>query len=103
MTVASMPCCSFKISAAFSARGTMSASATIVTSLPSRSTLALPSSMTCSPSGTSPFVAYSDFCSKNITGSSLRIAAASRPLTSPGNAGATIFSPGIIIDQFSTL
>ena len=31
------------------------------------------------------------------------MAAASRPFTSPGNAGATIFKPGIIIDQFSTL
>ena len=31
------------------------------------------------------------------------MAAASRPFTSPGNAGATILRPGIIIDQFSTL
>ena len=36
------------------ALGTMAASATIVQSLPSRRTLAVPSESTCSPSGTSP-------------------------------------------------
>src|SRR5690606_11120859 len=102
-TVARMPCSFSRISAACIARGTISASAAIVTSSPRRSTFALPSGSTCSPSGTSPFVAYSDFCSKNSTGSSSRIDAASRPLTSAGYAGATTLSPGIAIAQFSTL
>jgi len=47
-------------------------------------------------------VAYSDFCSKKITGSGSRIAAASSPITSRGLDGATTLSPGTAIAQFST-
>ncbi len=70
----------------------MAASATTVTSPPSRSTFAVPSRSTCSPSGTCPLVAYSPLCSKKITGSGSRTAAASSPFTS-----------GTDIAQFSTL
>jgi hypothetical protein len=38
-----------------------------------------------------------------MTGSGSRIAAAVRPSTSAGVEGATIFSPGIAMTQFSTL
>ena len=47
-------------------------------------------------------VASSPLCSKNTTGSSLRIADAIRPTTSAGVDGATIFSPGTVSAQFST-
>ena len=101
-TVHEMPCSFSSTIAASSDLCTIDASATIVQSLPTRSTLALPSTSTYSPSGTSPFIEYSDFCSKNSTGSGSRTAAASSPLTSAGNAGATTLMPGIIIAQFST-
>ena len=42
-------------------------------------------------------------CSKNTTGSGSRIAAARRPFASAGLEGATTFSPGTDIAQFSTL
>ena len=42
-------------------------------------------------------------CSQKITGSGSRMAAAIRPTTSAGVEGATTFSPGIAIAQFSTL
>ena len=102
-TVAAMRCCAASICAAWSARGTIAASATMVMSPPRRNTLALPSGSTCSPSGTSPFIAYSDLCSKKSTGSGSRMAAASRPLTSAGFDGATTLMPGIAMAQFSTL
>ena len=54
ITVASMPSPASR-SAAANARGTISPSATTVQSLPSRSTLAVPSVSTISPSGTSSF------------------------------------------------
>ena len=41
-------------------------------------------------------------CSKNTTGSSLRIAAAIIPTTSAGVDGAAIFRPGMVSAQFST-
>ena len=74
-----MPCSALSFSAAASARGTMSASARMVASLPGRAIAAVPSESTISPSGTSPLVAYSDLCSKKITGSGSRTAAASKP------------------------
>ena len=45
------------VSAASSARGTISASATMVQSPPARRIFAVPSVSTISPSGTSPFIA----------------------------------------------
>jgi hypothetical protein len=42
-------------------------------------------------------------CSKKITGSGSRTAAARSPITSRGVDGATTFRPGIIMHQFSTL
>src|SRR5207302_2307437 len=90
-------------SAAFSALGTIAASAMIVASAPVRSTLAFPRGSTCSPSGTSPLFASRLLCSKNSTGSGSRIAAASRPLASAGLDGATTLMPGIAIAQVSTL
>jgi hypothetical protein len=42
-------------------------------------------------------------CSKNITGSSSRTAAASNPITSVAFEGATTLMPGTAIAQFSTL
>ena len=101
-TSAAMPSCARR-SAASIARGTMAASATIVASVPSRSTLAVPSWSTISPSGTSAFVPISALCSKNTTGSGSRIAAAISPTMSSGVEGATTLRPGIIIAQFSTL
>ena len=74
-----------------------------VTSPPSRRTAAFPSGTTCSPSGTSPFVANRPLCSQKITGSGSRTAAAISPMTSRGVDGATTLRPGIIIAQFSTL
>ena len=74
-----------------------------VASGPVRSTLAFPSGSTCSPSGTSPLLASRLLCSKNTTGSGSRIAAASSPFASAGVEGATTFSPGTAIAQFSTL
>ena len=101
-TLQSMPCSPASRSAACVARRTIAPSARIVASRPSRSTVARPSSSTISPSSTSPLTAYSDFCSKNSTGSGSLIAAASRPITSRGFDGATTFSPGTAIAQFST-
>ena len=102
-TVASMPCSADSRSAAASDRGTMAASARIVASPPCRSTLARPSSSTTSvPSGTSPLLAIRPLCSKNTTGSGSRTAAASSPTTSRGLDGATTFSPGTAMAQFST-
>ena len=63
----------------------------------------MPSGTTCSPSGTSPFVANRPLCSQKITGSGSRIAAAISPTTSAGVEGATTLSPGIAIAQFSML
>ena len=65
-----------------------------MTSRPGLSTAARPISATCSPSGTSPLVLYRARFSSTSTGSSSRIAAASRPLASAQVAGATTFSPG---------
>ena len=70
--------------------------------MPARSTLAVPSGSTSSPSGTSPLSGYSSFASKNITGSGSRIAAANNPFTSAGVDGATTFKPGTAMAQFST-
>ena len=74
-----------------------------MTSVPSRTILAVPSSSTISPSGTSAFVPIRPLCSKKMTGSGSRIEAAIRPIMSTGLDGATTFRPGIIIAQFSTL
>jgi len=81
----------------------IAASARIVASLPSVITFACPSGSTISAeSATSPLLAYSDFCSKNSTGSGSRIAAASSPITSCGLEGAITLRPGTAIAQFST-
>src|SRR5262249_51350051 len=101
-TLQAIPCSSESRLAAASARGTIAASATIVASLPSVSTFALPSGSTISASATSPLAAYSDFCSKNSTGSGSLMAEASSPTTSWGLEGATTFRPGTAIAQFST-
>jgi len=77
-------------------------SPTRVMSAPARTMRAWPSGSTCSPSGTSSLRAYSALCSKTRTGSSSRIAAASRPKASAGLAGETILSPGTHMAQFST-
>ncbi len=79
-----------------------SASATMVRSLPGRDDLGGAQVSRISPSGTSPFGVYSDLCSKKITGSGSRTAAASRPMTSTGEDGAATLRPGIIMHQFST-
>ncbi len=57
---------------------------------------------TISPSGTSPLVGYRPLCSKNITGSGSRTAAANSPMMSVGFDGATTLRPGTAIAQFST-
>ena len=74
----------------------------MVTSLPSRATRASPRGTTCPGGAASPFDAKSPLCSKNTTGSSLRIADAISPTTSAGVDGAAIFSPGMVNAQFST-
>ncbi len=102
MTVESMPSSADRRSAAASARGTIAASARMVASPPWRSTLARPSSSVISPSGTSPLLGYRPLCSKKMTGSGSRTAAASSPMTSRGFDGATTFRPGTAIAQFST-
>ena len=56
ITSQSMPCSALSLSAASSARGTISASARMVASLPGRRIFAVPSVSTISPSGTSPLV-----------------------------------------------
>ena len=80
----------------------MAASATTVTSVPGRTTAACPRGTTWSGGGAWPLLANSPLCSKNTTGSSLRIADAISPTTSAGVDGATIFSPGTARAQFST-
>ncbi len=47
--------------------------------------------------------AISALCSQKITGSGSRMAAAISPTTSIGVDGATTFSPGMAMAQFSTL
>ena len=102
-TLQPMPCSAESRLAASTARGTIAASARIVASLPSVITFACPSGSTISAeSATSPLLAYSDFCSKNSTGSGSRIAAASSPITSCGLEGAITLRPGTAIAQFST-
>ena len=103
MTSAEMPSSVARRSAASAARETIAAIATIVQSVPSRTVAAVPSGTTCSPSGTSPLVANRALCSQTITGSGSRTADAIRPTTSAGVDGATTFSPGIAMSQFSTL
>src|SRR5580765_4899659 len=76
-------------SAAASASGTVDARATTVTSVPGRTTAASPSGTTWSGGAGSPLLANRPLCSKNTTGSSLRIAEAMRPTTSDGVDGAT--------------
>ena len=102
MTSAEIPSCA-RISAASRARGTISASAAIVTSVPGRTVRAVPSVSSTSPSGTSPLVAINDLCSNSTTGSGSRIAAAIRPTMSTGVEGATTLRPGTIMHQFSRL
>ncbi len=102
ITSAEMPSSASR-SAASRARGTIRASAAIVASVPSRTTRAVPSSSTISPSGISALVAISALCSKKTTGSGSRTEAAMSPTTSCGVDGATTLRPGIIIAQFSTL
>ena len=70
----------------------------MVTSPPARLMSALPSGIASSPSGTSPFIPYSTLCSKNITRSSSRIEASSRPLASAGVDGATHLMPGMCVN-----
>ncbi|PKV99881.1 hypothetical protein ATK30_0874 [Amycolatopsis echigonensis] len=65
-----------------------------VISAPGFITVAVPMSRVWSPSGTSPLVLYRARFSSRSTGSSSRIAAASRPLASAGVAGASTFRPG---------
>jgi hypothetical protein len=101
MTSAEMPSAA-RISAALRDMGTVAASATTVTSVPARLMAALPIGMAWSGGGAGPLLAKSPLCSKNTTGSSLRIAEAMRPTTSEGVDGATIFSPGTVRAQFST-
>ena len=89
-------------SAASRAIGTVAASATTVTSVPARATWAFPRGTAWSAGGAGPLVANSPLCSKNTTGSSLRMADAISPTTSAGVEGAAIFSPGTASAQFST-
>ena len=56
-----------------------------------------------SSSGTGPLSPYNNLCSKNMTGSSPRIAVLSSPFASAGVEGTTIFRPGIFINQDSAL
>ena len=70
--------------------------------MPGRAIAASPSGTTCPSGAVSPRLANSPLCSKNTTGSSLRTAAASRPITSAGFDGAAIFRPGTVSAQFST-
>ena len=75
-------------SAAASASGTVEASATTVTSAPGRATRRLAERDDVTFRGAaSPLLANSPLCSKNTTGSSLRIADAIRPTTSAGVDG----------------
>ena len=70
------------VSAASWAMETIRPRATMVTSPPSRTTLASPKGMLYSSAGTSAFVSYSALCSQKITGSSSRMAWTIRPLAS---------------------
>ena len=65
-----------------------------MTSVPSRATLAVPISATTEVS-TSPFVQYSFFGSRKITGSGEAIAARSIEYASCGVDGLTTVSPGV--------
>ena len=69
-----------------------------MTSLPSRTTAALPSG-TVSSVGCGPFTEYRRLCSRKMTGLSSRIADLSRPFASAGFEGATILMPGMPWNQ----
>src|SRR4051794_22460411 len=82
-------------SAAASADVSAEPSATIVRSSPSRMRLASPNGISSSSSGSSSLVAASAMLSRNITGSSSRIAVLSRPFASRGPDGTTTLRPGM--------
>ena len=81
--------------------GTIVDQATIVTSVPSRTTLALPKGIASDGSGTGPRIAYSPRCSMKRTGSGSRIAVKRRPEAYAGSDGMTTLSPGTCVNQAS--
>src|SRR5690606_19854975 len=76
---------------------------TMVTSLPSFTTLAEPSGVKYSPSGTSPLSPYICSDSIKITGSSSRIADFNKPFASAGFEGTTTFNQEYLRTSYQKL
>ena len=91
------------VAAAPSTAGTMADQVTMVRSDPSRMRRAWPKGIGAIVPATSPFSGNRFFGSKNSTGSSLRIAETSRPAVSAGVAGTATTTPGICVNQLSSV